>query len=228
MLWEWSSEIEEKVWNIQVQVNKDKCKALQWGLIPSKTNRKPQQQRRYKKNPHKTRWRKNARSTNFPDKDTRVHRSRIEIGIVRSLFHTKLTQTVIKIHKSFLCPAWQWLCWNGSSEHCTEGSHPPQTACRRTRTTTHDSTWCHRVRILLKFLKKGLKQDCVFFKNSHLCGSESKPVCTQYRGEEKELIIVYLLWAKEKVMLSIQQERFGKGTKKTRVVRTVESCDTLL
>lgn len=73
-----------------------------------------------------------------------------------------------------------------------------------------------------------LKQDCVFFKNPHVCGSESKSVRTQYRGEEKELIIVYLPWAKEKVMLSIQQERFGQGTKKTGVVRTVESCDTLL
>lgn len=68
----------------------------------------------------------------------------------------------------------------------------------------------------------------MFFKNLHLCGSESRSVCTQYRGEEEELIIVYLLWAKEKVMLSTQQERFGQGSKKTRVVRTVESCDTSL
>lgn len=156
-------------------------------------------------------------------------RSQIENIIIRSLLHTKLTQNVIKIQMSLLCPAWQWLCWNGPSEPCTEGSHPPQTACRRTRTTTQDPSWCHRIIILLKFLKKGLKWDCVFFQNSHFCAPESKSVHTQHRGEEKELINCLSSVGKRKSDgLSIQQERFGQGTKKTHVVRTVESCDALL
>lgn len=94
---------------------------------------------------------------------------------------------------------------------------------------TKDPVQCHRILSLLKFPRKRLKRDCVFFKNTHSCGCESKSVCTRYQGEEKELINCLSSVGKRKNNgLSIQQERFGQGTKKTRAVRTVENCDTLL